>query len=90
MGEGFNLNSLIHSEYNVVEKHLNDRLSDELEIHFLNLVKVTEQDESIEQDEKKKKLYNWLKFIETDNQEVREMLAESSEMKRRYRKSLIN
>ena len=40
VGEGFDLNSLIHSEYNVVEKHLNDRLSDELEIHFLNLAKV--------------------------------------------------
>jgi len=80
VGEGFNLNSLIHSEYNVVEKHLNDRLSDELEIHFLNLAKVKEQQESFEQDEKKKKLYNWLKFIKTDNPEVRKMLAESSEM----------
>ena len=80
VGEGFNLNSLIHSEYNVVEKHLNDRLSDELEIHFLNLAKVKEQDENTESDEKKKKLYNWLKFIETDDGEVRKMLAESSEM----------
>ena len=83
VGEGFNLNSLIHSEYNVVEKHLNDRLSDELEIHFLNLAKVKEQQENFEQDEKKKKLYNWLKFIETDNSEVREMLAENSEMMRK-------
>lgn len=83
VGEGFNLNSLIHSEYNVVEKHINDRLSDELEIHFLNLAKVKEQQENIEQDEKKKKLYNWLKFIETDNSEVREMLAENSEMMRK-------
>ena len=80
VGEGFDLNSLIHSEYNVVEKHLNDRLSDELEIHFLNLAKVKEQDENTESDEKKKKLYNWLKFIETDNPEVREMLAQESPM----------
>ena len=80
VGEGFNLNSLIHSEYNVVEKHINDRLSDELEIHFLNLAKVKEQQENFEQDEKKKKLYNWLKFIETDNQEVRKMLAQESPM----------
>ena len=80
VGEGFNLNSLIHSEYNVVEKHINERLSEELEIHFLNLAKVKEQQESFEQDEKKKKLYNWLKFIKTDNPEVRKMLAESSEM----------
>ena len=83
VGEGFDLNNLIHSEYNVVEKHLNDRLSDELEIHFLNLAKVKEQDESIEQDEKKKKLYNWLKFIETDNPEVRKMLAQESPMMRK-------
>ena len=80
VGESFNLNSLIHSEYNVVEKHINDRLSDELEIHFLNLAKVKEQQESFEQDEKKKKLYNWLKFIKTDNPEVRKMLAQESPM----------
>ena len=80
VGEGFDLNNLLHSEYNVVEKHINERLSDELEIHFLNLAKVKEQQESFEQNEKKKKLYNWLKFIKTDNPEVRKMLAESSEM----------
>ncbi|UTC64732.1 PD-(D/E)XK nuclease family transposase [Treponema sp. OMZ 788] len=79
VGEGFNLNNLIHSEYNVVEKHLNDKLSDKLEIHFLNLAKIEEQ-ENIEQDEKKKKLYNWLKFIETDDREVRNMLAQESPM----------
>ena len=80
VGEGFDLNNLLHSEYNVVEKHLNDRLSDELEIHFLNLAKVKEQDENTESDEKKKKLYNWLKFIETDDTEVRKMLAQESPM----------
>ena len=80
VSEGFDLNNLIHSEYNVVEKHINDRLSDELEIHFLNLAKVKEQDENTESDEKKKKLYNWLKFIKTDNEEVRNMLAQESPM----------
>jgi len=79
VGEGFDLNSLIHSEYNVVEKHINDRLSDELEIHFLNLAKVKDE-ENIEQDEKKKKLYNWLRFIKTDDREVRKMLAQKSPM----------
>ena len=83
VGERFDLNSLIHSEYNVVEKHLNYRLSDELEIHFLNLAKVKEQDENTESDEKKKKLYNWLKFIETDDTEVRSMLAQESPMMRK-------
>ena len=82
VGEGFNLNSLLHSEYNVVEKHINDRLSDELEIHFLNLAKVKDE-EDIEQDEKEKKLYNWLKFIETDDEEVRKMLAQESPMMRK-------
>ena len=77
VGEGFNLNSLLHSEYNVVEKHINDRLSDEFEIHFLNLAKVKD-DENIGQDEEKKKLYNWLRFIETDDEEVRNMLAQES------------
>ncbi|UTY27039.1 Rpn family recombination-promoting nuclease/putative transposase [Treponema denticola] len=80
VGEGFDLNNLIHSEYNVVEKHIKDRLSDELEIHFLNLTKVKEQQESFEQDEKRKKLYNWLKFIKTDNPEVRKMLEQESPM----------
>ena len=79
VGEGFDLNTLIHSEYNVVEKHINDRLSDELEIHFLNLAKVKDE-EHIDHDEKKKKLYNWLRFIETDDEEVRNMLAEESPM----------
>ena len=88
VGEGFDLNNLIHSEYNVVEKHLNDRLSDELEIHFLNLAKVKEQDESIEQDEKKKKLYNWLRFIETDDEEVRNMLAQESPMMRKANETI--
>ena len=83
VGEGFDLNNLLHSEYNVVEKHINNRLSDELEIHFLNLVKVKEQDENTESDEKKKKLYNWLKFIETDDREVRKMLAQKSPMMRK-------
>ena len=82
VGEGFDLNNLLHSEYNVVEKHLNDRLSDELEIHFLNLAKIKDE-ESVELDEKKKKLYNWLKFIKTDDREVRKMLAENSEMMRK-------
>ena len=40
---------------------------------FLNLAKVKEQQENFEQDEKKKKLYNWLKFIETDNSEERDV-----------------
>jgi len=65
---------------NIVGEGFNLNSLIQLEIHFLNLAKVKEQQENFEQDEKKKKLYNWLKFIETDNSEVREMLAENSEM----------
>ena len=57
-GKSFDVKNLLHSEYNVIEKHFNDRLSDELEIHLLNLAKVKEQQENFEQDEKKKKLVN--------------------------------
>ncbi|UTC74384.1 PD-(D/E)XK nuclease family transposase [Treponema sp. OMZ 792] len=80
VGEGFDLNTLLHSEYNVVEKHLNDKLSDEFEIHFLNLAKVKEDYETTEENENEKKLYNWLRFIKTNNPEVRKMLAQESPM----------
>ena len=79
VGEGFKLNELLHSEYRVLEKHLHTELSDELEIHFLNLAKAKEkQSAEIAPDEKTQRLVNWLKFIETDEREVRAMLADNS------------
>ena len=78
VGEGFKLNELLHSEYRVLEKHLHTELSDELEIHFLNLAKAKKQPTGTEPDEKTQRLVNWLKFIETDDKEVRAMLADNS------------
>lgn len=78
VGEGFKLNGLLHSEYRVLERHLLTELSDELEIHFLNLAKAKEQQTETEPDEKTQRLITWLKFIETDDKEVRAMLADNS------------
>ncbi|MGP1601400.1 Rpn family recombination-promoting nuclease/putative transposase [Treponema sp.] len=79
VGKGFKLNGLLHSEYRGLEKHLHTELSDELEIHFLNLAKAKEkQSAGTEPDEKTQRLVKWLKFIETDDKEVRAMLADNS------------
>ena len=78
VGEGFKLNGLLHSEYRVLEKQLLTELSDELEIHFLNLAKAKEQQTRTEPDGKTQRLISWLKFIETDDKEVRAMLADNS------------
>jgi len=79
VGEGFKLNELLHSEYRVLEKRLYTGLSDELEIHFLNLAKAKEkQSAGTVPDEKTQRLVNWLRFIETDDKEVRAMLADNS------------
>ena len=79
VGEGFKLNELLHSEYRVLEKRLYTELSGELEIHFLNLAKAKEkQSAGTEPDEKTQRLVKWLKFIETDDKEVRAMLADNS------------
>lgn len=81
VGEGFKLNGLLHSEYRVLEKQLYTQLSDELEIHFLNLAKAKERqtvNAGIESNRKNERLVNWLRFIETDEREVRAMLADNS------------
>ena len=78
VGEGFKLNGLLHSEYRVLERYLLTELSDDLEIHFLNLAKAKEQQTGTEPDGKTQRLISWLKFIETDDKEVRAMLADNS------------
>ena len=81
VGEGFKLNGLLHSEYRVLERYLHTELSDELEIHFLNLAKAKERqtvNAGIESNRKNERLVNWLRFIETDEREVRAMLADNS------------
>ena len=72
VGKGFDLNDLVHSKYLLIEEKTNEKLTDIMEIHFLNL-------------EKARKLKNiddplvrWLLFIDTSSKEERNMLATTS------------
>ena len=80
IGKGFNKNKRLHNKYLVLEQDTKEPLASKLEIHILNLEKARGLERSQFRDNKMKRLLNWLQFIETDNPEVREMLAESSEM----------
>ena len=80
IGRGFNKNKRLHNKYLVLEKDTKEPLVLKLEIHILNLEKAKLLKESQYKDNKAKRLLNWLKFIETDNQEVREMLEQESTM----------
>ena len=83
IGKGFNKNKRLHNKYLVLEQYTKEPLVSKLEIHILNLAKARGLEGSQFRDNKMKRLLNWLQFIETDNPEVREMLAESSEMMRK-------
>ncbi|UTD06900.1 PD-(D/E)XK nuclease family transposase [Treponema denticola] len=83
IGKGFNKNKRLHNKYLVLERDTKEPLASKLEIHILNLAKARLLEGSQFRDKKMKRLLNWLKFIETDDPEVREMLAESSEMMRK-------
>ena len=78
VSQGFNLNSAVHSAYNILEQHSYQQLTDLLEIHFLNLSAAQEIDIQNTPVEKQQKLINWLRFIATDDKEVRTMLATTS------------
>ena len=80
IGKGFNKNKRLHNKYLVLEQDTKEPLVSKLEIHILNLEKAKLLKEGQCQDNKTKRLLNWLKFIETDNPEVREVLAENSEI----------
>ena len=78
VSQGFKLNDQVHSVYSILEQKNRQLLTDLLEIHFLNLSaaqKMTIQQEPIE---KKQKLIHWLRFINTDDQRERAMLATTS------------
>ena len=79
VSQGFKLNRAVHSAYSIQEQNSHQSLTDLLEIHFLNLtaVKEAEIQQSITTN-KQEKLINWLRFIETDDKEVRAMLATTS------------
>ena len=83
IGKGFDKNKRLHNKYLVLEKDTKEPLASKLEIHILNLAKARVLEGSQFKDKKMKRLLNWLKFIETDNSEVREMLAQESPMMRK-------
>ena len=80
IGKGFNKNKRLHNKYLVLEQDTKEPLVSKLEIHILNLEKARLLKKSQYKDNKTKRLLNWLKFIETDNVEVRNMLAQESMM----------
>ena len=83
IGKGFNKNKRLHNKYLVLEKDTKEPLATKLEIHILNLEKAKILKESQYKDDKIKRLLNWLKFIETNNPEVRKMLEQESPMMRK-------
>ena len=83
IGKGFNKNKRLHNKYLVLEQYTKEPLASKLEIHILNLAKARLLKKSQYKDNKTKRLLNWLKFIETDNVEVRNMLAQESPMMRK-------
>ncbi|EMB30088.1 hypothetical protein HMPREF9727_00928 [Treponema denticola MYR-T] len=83
IGKGFNKNKRLHNKYLVLEQDTKEPLVSKLEIHILNLEKAKLLKEGQCKDNKAKRLLNWLKFIETDNPEVREVLEQESPMMRK-------
>ena len=75
---GFKLNRQGHSVYCILEQERYQRLTDLLEIHFLNLALAQKMDIQKQAIEKREKLINWLRFIATDDQKERAMLAVTS------------
>ena len=78
VSEGFKLNTQVHSVYSILEQKNRQLLTDLLEIHFLNLARASQERIPTEPIEKEQKLIHWLQFINTDNREVRTMLAATS------------
>ena len=79
IGKGFNKNKRLHNKYFVMEKDTKEPLFSKLEIHIINLETAKLLEESNYKDTKTKRLLSWLKFIETDDREVRKMLAQNSQ-----------
>ena len=76
--ESFKLNTQVHSVYSILEQKSRQPLTDLLEIHFLNLSKASQTAQQQEPIEKEQKLIHWLRFINTDDQKERKMLATTS------------
>ena len=78
VAESFKLNTQVHSVYRILEQRNYQQLTDLLEIHFLNLSKASQTALQQEPIEKEQKLIHWLRFINTDDQKERTMLATTS------------
>lgn len=78
VSQGFKLNNQIHSAYRILEQQSYQQLTELLEIHFLNLSLAGQFVIQKGSTEKQQKLINWLQFINTDDKEVRTMLAMTS------------
>ena len=79
VSQGFKLNSAIHSVYSILEQKTHKRLTDLLEVHFLNLSAVQEYPiKKPASTDKRQKHIIWLRFIATDNKEERAMIATTS------------
>ena len=78
IAETFPLNSAVHSLYLLQEKEKHTMLTDVLEIHFLDLQAAKREKEEGQEESKRSKLINWLKFIGTSDKEERAMIATTS------------
>ena len=68
VSQGFNLNSAVHSAYNILEQNSYQQLTDLLEIHFLNLSAAQEIDIQNTPVEKQQKLINSYVFCQAEEQ----------------------
>ena len=66
----------VHSSFHIVEDETKEKLTDVLEIHYLELPKLFES--NIRKDENED-IIQWMMFLETKNREGFEMLAEKNE-----------
>lgn len=72
VGRGFKLNELVHSKYMLKEVSNQQKLTDIMELHFLNLERAKKM---VNTDDR---MIRWLQFIDTNDKEVREMLSKTS------------
>ena len=72
VGKGFELNDKIHSKYILKEESTDEKLTDIMEMHFLNLERARKVNNNEDV------LVRWLLFIDTDSKEERHMLAKNS------------
>jgi len=77
IGEGYDLDDEMHSKFSLINPKNNVEYPHFMELHFLNLEKI--KDTVISNEEtKKNRLTNWLKFIDATSQKERNMLATTS------------